>query len=397
MFHFRIFGADGFVLIFLQNCRLRFQLSIEDLSQCKTPKGRTCFEGIQKIKSKLYLPSVEDPAPIIENLASIDMIELNLLSSDNFSELLNLQNVRYIFVNFGDHTKDETNSAKLTRHDQMITRFYNELLLKKDLHQIMVIFTGKRATHKKRVVRDVYDPNFSYYETMESTNSAISTINETQGGFICTTEKLLMYYISINLYESGVSSPMNVTTVFVTSVVTSDSDPNDVTTVANQGNGTNTTNAGQADTEIKVTMVFEDSNFFDFIINTQYGYWWASNFTWNNDEMLSSEIPISAADSFSFHCTPEIILANRHNNFSITWKGLQLEPNFHSVKGQLMEKFSDAYDCVGFVSPVIVTGLFVTFMLLFILFIGIGCIMDIKSVTRFDNPKGKTITVTADQ
>lgn len=394
MFYFHLFGGDGFVLICLETV-LRFQLSIEDLAQCKTPNGQTCFQGIQKIKSKLYLPSVEDPAPIIEDLASIDTIEVNLLSSGNFSEPLNLQTVRYIFVNFGDHTKDEINSAKLTRHDQMITRFYNELLLQKDL-QIMVIFTGKRATHKKRVVREVYDPYYSYYEKMKSTNSTKTTIKEVQGGFICTAEKLLMYYISIKSNASGSYSSMNVTNVIVTSVVTSDNNTNNVENVPNQGNGTNTTDVRQADIELTVTMVTEDSDFFDFIITTNLGYWSVTNFTWNNDEILFSTIPISAADNFSFHCTPEIVLANRLNTFFITWEGLQLQPKFDSVKGQLMKTFSEANDCVGFVSPVILSGLFVTFMLLFILFIGIGCIMDIKPVARFDNPKGKTITVIAD-
>lgn len=55
--------------------------------------------------------------------------------------------------------------------------------------------------------------------------------------------------------------------------------------------------------------------------------------------------------------------------------------------------FGDAYDCVGFTSAPIWSGLFVTFILALIMTFGLTMMMDIKTMDRFDDPKGKTITV----
>lgn len=348
---------------------LSFQLSIEDLSQCRTPNGQTCFKGIQEIKSKLYLPSVEDPLSIIDVLgasAGVDMIDL---SDGNFRESLDYQTGKYVFINFGDNSKVETKSVKLTRHDRMITTFYNELLLQNQL-QITVIFTGKR--HQKRVVREIFSP----YATDNSNSTNGSSVIEDDDGAIWKTEKALLYYTSMKLEDkwSEIHS-MNVTHV--------------------------TANVFQADTQIIVSVfvnnsyTFEKLDKFKFIITLENGSWWVNEFKWNYEPLFSNRL-ISAAEGFSFHCTPAIRLANQNQTVVITWEGLQLQPKFDSVEGQIMESFGDTYDCVGFVSPVILSGLLVTFMMLFVLFIGISCMMDIKPINRFDNPKGKTITVIVD-
>jgi V-type H+-transporting ATPase S1 subunit len=56
-------------------------------------------------------------------------------------------------------------------------------------------------------------------------------------------------------------------------------------------------------------------------------------------------------------------------------------------------KFSDPQERDSFFTPPILAGLFVTFLLLFIVTWGITMIMDIKTMDTFDDPKGKTITV----
>lgn len=57
--------------------------------------------------------------------------------------------------------------------------------------------------------------------------------------------------------------------------------------------------------------------------------------------------------------------------------------------------FSDAYDCVGFTSIPIWTGIFVTAILAIIMIWALTMIMDIRTMDRFDDPKGKTITISA--
>lgn len=57
----------------------------------------------------------------------------------------------------------------------------------------------------------------------------------------------------------------------------------------------------------------------------------------------------------------------------------------------------DSFNCVGFFSAPIWSGLFVVFILLAITFYGIIMMMDIRTMDRFDDPKGKTITINASE
>lgn len=314
----------------------------------------------------------------VGTLAGVDMVEVNL-SDGNFSEPLNYQTGKYFFIKFGDSSKDETRSVKLTRHDRIMTTFYNQLLSQNE--RVVFIFTGKRATDQKRIVREI----LSQYEadiSTASTNGSSSNI-----GDIWKTDKALLYYISMNLeYEGSANYVMNVTNV----TATSEYEYNETNEIVIQSG-----------TQIVVSMnvstigIEDIDDIFKFVITLKNGYWEVDQFTWNSESLFSNR-QISAADGFSFHCTSKIRMANQNQTVSITWEGLQLQPKFVNVNGQLMRAFGDAYDCVGFVSPAILSGALVSFMLLFVLFIGLSCLMSIKTVDRFDNPKGKTITVTVD-
>ncbi|CAK9807769.1 V-type proton ATPase subunit S1 [Anthophora quadrimaculata] len=59
--------------------------------------------------------------------------------------------------------------------------------------------------------------------------------------------------------------------------------------------------------------------------------------------------------------------------------------------------FNDAYDCVGFTTIPIWTGIFVTAILALIMIWGLAMIIDIRTMDRFDDPKGKTITISAQE
>ena len=60
-------------------------------------------------------------------------------------------------------------------------------------------------------------------------------------------------------------------------------------------------------------------------------------------------------------------------------------------------KFGPSYDCVGFFSIGIWSGIFVTIILLSILSWGITMVMSVKTMDRFDDAKSKPISVgTAD-
>jgi len=85
------------------------------------------------------------------------------------------------------------------------------------------------------------------------------------------------------------------------------------------------------------------------------------------------------------------------SNHILELGSLQLQPKTNGVKGEKLRKFSGAYNCVGFFTIEILTGIFVTIILALGLFMGISMILSIQTPERFDDPKGTTITVTAQE
>lgn len=361
-----------------------FQLSTEDLSQCRSSDGSTCFRGIQKLKSKLYLTSVEDPVPVIEDVAGPDKIEVSLLSNGSLSEPLNLEGGKYIFVNFeDDDASDETKAAKLTRHDELITKLYNELSAQSI--KLIVIYTGRRAEHQKRIIRQAVSQASSSSTTSATTSAttASTTASTTTAattkpkqdaadGTFWKRDRLLIYYLGLQTVDAAGAA----TNIAVENVTLSE--------------------IGEVGREKISVSMLAGANTFAFNVSGDGGYWLVHEFTWNGQAILSNT-RIAAVDTFSFHCSPAIEIATLNKNILILWTGLQIQPSFGTVPDQPFEAFGDSWDCVGFVSPGIVGGLFVVIMLLFILSIGISWMMDINTMDRFDDPKGKTITISVNE
>ncbi|XP_078677400.1 V-type proton ATPase subunit S1-like [Branchiostoma floridae x Branchiostoma belcheri] len=96
----------------------------------------------------------------------------------------------------------------------------------------------------------------------------------------------------------------------------------------------------------------------------------------------------------SFHCDKpnkfKELSTDKDNNTKgvITFQGLQVQPVDISNGA-----FSDANECVGFFTAPIWMGLLTSIILTLVLAFGMMMIMSLKTMDRFDDPKGKTITV----
>lgn len=139
---------------------------------------------------------------------------------------------------------------------------------------------------------------------------------------------------------------------------------------------------------------------FKFDYDPSQEYWYLNTVTSTIgttalDGKLATHIGAPLDNSFCCSSGVWFNVENKNNPdiVGVFFKELQIQPNFNST--EKMTKFGDAYDCVGFVSSAIWSGLFITFLLLGIVAFGITYIMDIRTMDRFDDPKGKTITVTA--
>ncbi|KAM3845719.1 V-type proton ATPase subunit S1 isoform 2-T2 [Vipera latastei] len=105
---------------------------------------------------------------------------------------------------------------------------------------------------------------------------------------------------------------------------------------------------------------------------------------------------ITAPTNYSFSCAcvssePSLggILVPRN---ATNWKLTILRFQIQSYQ-LINETFSDASDCAGFFSPGLWMGLLTSFLLVAIFTYGLHMIMSLKTMDRFDDPKGPTISV----
>jgi V-type H+-transporting ATPase S1 subunit len=130
------------------------------------------------------------------------------------------------------------------------------------------------------------------------------------------------------------------------------------------------------------------------------GYWYLSEFeVWyksNGVEQRASLDPNFVDQTpfnFSYHCQepPTIISINSSDAaVNITFGNFQIQAfDFKD------NKFGYYNDCIGFFTIPIWMGLISSIVMLTILLFGVFMLLDIKTMDRYDDPKGKTITITA--
>ena len=75
----------------------------------------------------------------------------------------------------------------------------------------------------------------------------------------------------------------------------------------------------------------------------------------------------------------------------------QIQPFFDSDNSSHAQFSGDVWDCVPFFTIPIWMGIISTVLLMIILFFGLTMITNITTMDRFDDPKGKTITINVNE
>lgn len=123
------------------------------------------------------------------------------------------------------------------------------------------------------------------------------------------------------------------------------------------------------------------------------GYWNLTEVVVDDNNHLSiSPDRIMFPANFSYQCVENITYVDdwpaSKAKYQIRFRGIQLQIFEGSTQPK---KFGDSYDCVGFVSIPILTGLMITLIFAIIITWALTMILDIKTMDRFDDPKGKNI------
>ncbi|ELU03158.1 hypothetical protein CAPTEDRAFT_223026 [Capitella teleta] len=110
----------------------------------------------------------------------------------------------------------------------------------------------------------------------------------------------------------------------------------------------------------------------------------------NNVPMSTALIP-DTPEKFSYHCYQGPMInetgKNVTNQAAVVFTSLQVQAF------NLSESFGYYNDCVGFFTIPIWTGIITTLLLVSILTFGVLMLLSIQTMDRFDDPKGKAITV----
>lgn len=149
-------------------------------------------------------------------------------------------------------------------------------------------------------------------------------------------------------------------------------------------------------TRVLVTIPYESDK---MVLRFQYiwslGYW---SLTYvevmnidNKSYNLTATSPIYASRRFSYHCQGVTTFTSDDANVTLQLYNLQIQPN--ATKG----RFGDANDCVPFMTGPIWSGLFVNFILMTVLMIGIGALFSIKTNDKYENSKSKQLIISVNE
>lgn len=107
---------------------------------------------------------------------------------------------------------------------------------------------------------------------------------------------------------------------------------------------------------------------------------------------------VTAGDTFSFSCSKLELMSHRATikkprTLTLVISRFQLQP--FRLTGKQDRVFEDSFDCATWFTIPVWTGFLVILLFTAILSFGVFALLDIKTPDRFENPKGKTITVSA--
>uniref|UniRef100_A0A0K8WGH8 V-type proton ATPase subunit S1 n=1 Tax=Bactrocera latifrons TaxID=174628 RepID=A0A0K8WGH8_BACLA len=327
-------------------------LSFNDF-MCKSNRSeqQSCYSHLQNITPSTFYMRVDSPVKVLEELdPNYEVITIS--RSGKLEIPLKCKAGKVVFLRFSDETglnREET----LETHDIAISN-----VMKQVSCPTVFMYTSIPA-------KDV---------TVKRSRRALS-VGETaapKGGIIFTDTKFQIFYTTLN--------------------VTIGSNPTKAITISSMKIDDHNT------TDFTVTLSSSDAaDVITFDIELQKGYYYMKQLTYNKDTVFRTN-DINAPPAFSYYCGNLTVYSAAGDQ--LLWNSVQFQAPFGSAVTTVNTnyfEFGESWNCVGFVSHAILAGLFVSAILLAILFVGICWMMDINTMDRFDDPKGKTITINTNE
>lgn len=328
-------------------------LTPEDLSQCRVGPN-TCFEYLSDLEPKTYFSSVHKPVKgLIEfaaaNLNHVKFVEvLNGELTDVFE--LAESTIYFIYLQ----------SLSYSFNDNAIRQIYDTL--GREVDNILAIYTAQAGgvQGKKRQTDNEQKP------AVKAATSDPNTEKE-DFGTVFKSINALIYYKSIQIQMHSGAELENLT--FTTAITTQSEDSEVV--------------------DLKLT---GDKGSLSFNMEWIMGNWALQFIQWN-DAKYEVDPVIVVNNRHSYHCTSNTYSRGFFEEYpKLFFTQLQIQPNF-DLETKALDRFGNAFHCINFTSPSILSGLFVIFIVIIMLAISICCLMDVRSVDRFEDPHGPALTI----
>lgn len=344
---------DPFTVIFIEE-----NLSVEDFSRRDLELGGdTSYPYLHaNLGDSYYLPSVEDPLRVLNKLADPERVNHVKLTENGLSADIDSDNGRFLFINLNDARDGESRASLLRRHNDFLENMITKL--QERYNTVIAVYTARY-------------PSWTVPESHSRVRRQVQQSNGNDHIF----DGLRLYVEAIQVSDSR--GFKNLTTLTASSTAYSN-----VTLMS--------TTLSFANENISIALNFESKS----------GYWLLDsvtlepgNYNLVYGDGFTSEV--YALSNFSYRCAENITFrAVNDTKLGVSFVNLKVQPFFATLNASQLE-FGDSFNCSGFFSAPIWSGLFVVFIMLLITFYGIMNMMDIRTMDRFDDPKGKTITVNA--
>ncbi|XP_034193902.1 uncharacterized protein LOC117610509 [Osmia lignaria lignaria] len=321
-------------------------------------KDNLCVEDLVKHKQHLqkivatdslhYYPAVEKAVNTVEDLSSYNQTYNDYIDSVSDGQLLIMP------INNLD----------------VIPETYKTI--KDSSPNLIALLTGKSCNYRRS----------------ERVKRADTSANDTSDPFLVSSGRVLLYSsraLSVKLPDQTkyIDLPLRYTSSENTDPQTSSYN------LILKFNGT-----GQPIFKHELTFMFEVKTAGYYTLKTIKYMLYPSTNNIDSEQNLTTKTDIVFPFNFSYHCSDTIIFRNNSTVLNITNFQVQLDA---AVIVNNTRAFDDAYDCVGFTTIPIWTGIFVTAILALIMIWALTMILDIRTMDRFDDPKGKTITISAQE
>lgn len=357
----KILNEEDFQTVVKEQCKSekvqKLVFTVDELKPSdftlKTPEGESCYEDVAKIAGKRYIPAVENA---LKSLADMSESHIDAYVQTDNKISTDISSVDTAFIALPKCLSENSVESCHSQYNRIIA----ELTKSFEGKNVLFIFTARENAEKEtshsRVARDVSESSKSSAEvTVKAKESILKNPN------------VLIYIAEVSEHLKK-ENKLNVVDI------------------------TGSTQTQATDNDVKVELK-SDKYQIALHFNKTEDQWTIDTVT-VNDKAVKVNQAIGATVGSSYKCSSRVYVEYSDNLVeTLSIRGLQIEPKFGGAEP--IARFSPAIDCVGFTTAAIWAGLFVVFLLLSILTIGISWMMDIRTMDRFDDPKGKTITVTA--